>query len=253
MDHTDYYPNLTAVQDAFLALMQKVPDDGAIVADVGHPNIVSLIAQIRESRNIKIIDYKKAFRDEAHFQLLLPGDFNQENACAAAAAARFLLPEASMNNIRASLSGFHGTWRRFEYKGKTKKGADVYDDYAHHPTAVKATLAELRKKATGRLYVAFHPHLYSRTKDLLPEFATAFAGADRVIIAPIYAARETDDGTVSNATLAEEIAKHGVDAKPGTFEEIQRFFETEPKEGDVVMTMGAGDIYKVADELVGRS
>ena len=100
------------------------------------------------------------------------------------------------------------------------------------------------------MYVAFHPHLYSRTRDLLPEFATAFTGADHVIIAPIYPAREIDDGTISNTLLAKKISEQGVAATAGTFEEIQAYFETEPQAGDIVMTMGAGDIYKVADALV---
>jgi UDP-N-acetylmuramate--alanine ligase len=154
------------------------------------------------------------------------------------------------DSIATSLSHFHGTWRRFEHKGKTKAGAEVYDDYAHHPTAIKATLTELRKKTKGKIFIAFHPHLYSRTRDLLPEFATAFKDADGVFIAPIYPAREIDDGSISSAMLAAEISKNGTPAEALTFDEIQTAFETYPKEGDVIMTMGAGDIYKVADKLI---
>jgi UDP-N-acetylmuramate--alanine ligase len=98
--------------------------------------------------------------------------------------------------------------------------------------------------------VAFHPHLYSRTRDLLDEFASAFTDADRVVVAPIYPAREEFDGVTTNALLAKRIADTGVEAKAGDFTEIRRYFETEPGEGDVIMTMGAGDIYHVADELV---
>ncbi|MEK7554168.1 MAG: UDP-N-acetylmuramate--L-alanine ligase, partial [Patescibacteria group bacterium] len=97
---------------------------------------------------------------------------------------------------------------------------------------------------------AFHPHLYSRTRDLFEEFSNAFADADEVLIAPIYAARETDDGTVSSALLAERVNTNGTHANAATFAEIEKIFSTEPATGDAVMTMGAGDIYKVADALV---
>lgn len=237
-DHTDYYQDLTDVQAAFHTLMERAQ---IVVTDATHPNIAPLL----EGLSATVVDYTK----EPAYELQLPGEFNQMNARAAVAAARAAEnPEEAV--MSAALKVFQGTWRRFEYKGTTKHGAEVYDDYAHHPTAIRKTLAELRKKTNGKVYVAFHPHLYSRTRDLLPEFATAFTGADHVIIAPIYPAREIDDGTISNTLLAKKISEQGVAATAGTFEEIQVYFETEPQAGDIVMTMGAGDIYKVADALV---
>lgn len=241
-DHTDYYKDLADLQDAFLTFMQKVPANGAIVTDAKHPNIAPLLEKVQA----RIIDYIL----QPAYDIRLPGEFNQMNARAAAAAARALLPDISQDSIATSLAAFEGTWRRFEYKGKTKNDAEVYDDYAHHPTAVKKTLEALRKKTEGRIFVAFHPHLYSRTRDLLPEFATAFADADEVLIAPIYPAREIDDGTISNKILAQKISETGKRARSATFEEIEQIFSTEPKKGDVIMTMGAGDIYKVADKLI---
>ncbi len=241
-DHTDYYKDLADVQSAFRTLMEKVPAEGTIVTDASHPDIAPLLVGL----SANIVDYTK----EPSYELRLPGEFNKNNARAAAAAARVIAPEITEDSIATSLSHFHGTWRRFEYKGKTKNGADVYDDYAHHPTAIKATLAELRKKTTGQIFIAFHPHLYSRTRDLLSEFATAFKGADGVFIAPIYAAREIDDGSISSAILAEQITKHGTPAEAQSFEDIERIFGNYPKAGDIIMTMGAGDIYKVADKLV---
>ncbi|MES2995167.1 MAG: Mur ligase domain-containing protein [Patescibacteria group bacterium] len=241
-DHTDYYHDLADVQQAFRTLAEKVPADGFIVTDPNSPTI----APVLEGLPATVIDYTQ----EGDFELRMPGEFNQMNARAAAAAAKAALPDISHESIRTSLAAFEGTWRRFEYKGRAKSGALVYDDYAHHPTAVRNTITELRKKTEGKVYVAFHPHLYSRTRDLLPDFATAFAGADIVVIAPIYAAREVDDGTVSNKILADEIRKHGVNAITlDSFDEIREKLE-EAGEGDVVMTMGAGDIYKVADMLV---
>lgn len=243
-DHTDYYKDLADVQSAFRELMEKVPHEGTIITDVEHPHIAPILTGLAP----RIVDY----RSDTRYELRLPGEFNQMNARAGAAAAREAYPSITEDSIATSLSHFQGTWRRFEYKGTTKAGADVYDDYAHHPTAVRATLAELRKRTTGKLYVAFHPHLYSRTRDLLDDFASAFGDADGVFIAPIYAAREVDDGSVSSAKLAELITQNGTPAEALSFAQIQDAFEAHAKEGDVVVTMGAGDIYKVADALIQR-
>lgn len=240
-DHTDYYKDLSDVQSAFRALMEKVPAEGVIVTDVKNPSIAPLLTGL----SAKILDYAS----EAHYDLRLPGEFNQMNAYAAATAARIAFPSITEDSISTSLSHFHGTWRRFEYKGKTAEGADVYDDYAHHPTAVDKTLQELRKKTTGKLIVAFHPHLYSRTRDLFEDFKNAFSEADQVYIAPIYAAREVDDRGVSSDMLAEAITKEGTPAEAKTFKEIEELLMA-AKKGDVVVTMGAGDIYKVSDALI---
>ncbi len=240
-DHTDFYPTLEALQATFRKAIARVPAHGAIVTDVSNPNIAPLLT----SAQAKVIDYKQ----ERAFELLLPGNFNQNNARAAAAAARFVAPNISEEVIKNALATFHGTWRRFELKGKTVRGAEVYDDYAHHPTAIKETLKALRTKTGGKVFVAFHPHLYSRTRDLFNDFARAFTDADEVLIAPIYAAREVDDGTVSSESLAEAITKNGVHARAESFDEIERTLKTEPGPTDVVMTMGAGDIYKIADRI----
>ncbi len=248
-DHTDWFPSLQALQATFRKAIEKVPAEGTIVTDVNNPNIAPLLAGAKA----KVIDYTK----EPAYKLNLFGEFNQMNARAAAAAARVVLSSVQhqvLHNvdeiIASSLASFQGTWRRFEYKGKTKAGADVYDDYAHHPTAVRETLRALRAKSSGKIFVAFHPHLYSRTRDLLDEFATAFADADEVLIAPIYAAREADDGTISSTILAERIRANGTRARAATFQEIEKVFLTEPVAGDAIMLMGAGDIYQVADSLV---
>lgn len=240
-DHSDYYQDLADVQDAFRALIEKVPAHGAVITDAEHPSIAPLLENIAP----RVIDYTK----EPEYPLMLPGEFNAHNAKAAAAASRVVMPELHTALINRSLESFRGTWRRFEYKG-THNGATVYDDYAHHPTAIKETLRALREKTEGRIFVAFHPHLFSRTRDLLDGFARAFADADEVLIAPIFAAREVNDGTVSSELVAERVRAEGVSARALTFESIEDVLRTEPKEGDVIMTMGAGDIYKVANALV---
>lgn len=241
-DHTDYFPSLEVLQGSFKKAIERVPADGYIVTDPRTAHIAPLLKAARA----KVIDYTT----EPSRTLFLPGEFNQMNARAAAAAARRILPEISEVQISQSLAAFQGTWRRFEYKGKTANGADVYDDYAHHPTAVSATLRELRAKVSGKIIVAFHPHLYSRTRDLLAEFSTAFSDADQVFVAPIYAAREIDDGTISSAVLAEKITATGRNAVAlESFDVIEKALR-EFRQGDTIMTMGAGDIYKVAEALV---
>ncbi|MDO8408352.1 MAG: Mur ligase domain-containing protein [bacterium] len=241
-DHTDYFPSLAALQETFARAVAKVPENGAIVTNPVNPNIAPVLRGARA----QVVDYTK----EPTCELLLPGEFNQQNARAAAAAARVAFPSVQSLALHNSLVSFHGTWRRFEYKGKTVAGVEVYDDYAHHPTAICETLKALRAKTKGRIFVAFHPHLYSRTRDLLDEFATAFANADEVLIAPIYAAREVDDGSISSQLLAERVQASGTHARAATFTEIKSILNTEPKSGDTIMTMGAGDIYKVAGALI---
>jgi len=247
-DHTDYFPTLAALQGTFRKAIQRVPSGGYIITDPNLPAIQPLLEGVAAT----IIDYTK----EPAYTLRLPGTFNQDNARAAAAAARVVAPHISESVIASALADFRGTWRRFQYKGKTINGIDVYDDYAHHPTAVAETLRALRQLRekegkTGRSIVAFHPHLYSRTKDLLDAFSSAFGDADEVIIAPIYGAREIDDGTVSSAILAEKIKEQGVSARAAdSLEEVESALRDMAQPGDVIITMGAGDIYKVADALV---
>ena len=240
-DHTDFFPSLSALQETFKKAIEKVPADGVIVTNPSDTNIASLLAKSKA----KIVDYT----NESAYTLRLLGEFNVMNARAAAAAARAVLPDISDTIIYESVSTFEGTWRRFEYKGKNKNGADVYDDYAHHPTAVKVTLKALKEKVKGRVLVAFHPHLYSRTRDLLDEFAVAFSDADKVFIAPIYAAREVDDGSISSEILAGRVCATGTDAVALDFDAIEKELN-KVQTGDTIITMGAGDIYKVADALV---
>ncbi len=196
----------------------------------------------------KVID-ASLYRSEPEYELSLIGEFNKDNARAAAAAARAAFPDIPEDSIRASLKAFQGTWRRFEYKGKTKSGVDVYDDYAHHPSAIRVTIEGVRQKFPGKkVTIIFHPHLFSRTKDLLDGFVTELAKADEVILAPIFPAREVDDGTMSSDILAAAIAKinpHVVSLP--SFDAILNALQTTNHE--LLITMGAGDIYKVAEKI----
>ncbi|MEX2369302.1 MAG: cyanophycin synthetase, partial [Candidatus Paceibacterota bacterium] len=151
-----------------------------------------------------------------------------------------------------TVRAFAGTWRRAQKKGDLESGALLYDDYGHHPTEIKTTLAGFRQRFPDRsLIVAFQPHLYSRTKKLLPDFAESFSDADKVVLLPIYAARELPDPEISSDVLAEKLAANGVDVElaadfDGAVAKLQKLAAA----NSLILTQGAGDIYKVADELV---
>jgi len=199
----------------------------------------------------KIVIDSELYSKEQVPELLVPGEFNKENARAAKAAARALAPNIPEDAIDRSLAEFKGSWRRFEYKGILPLGAKLYDDYAHHPTAVAKTIQAAREKFPDKkIVIFFHPHLYSRTRDLFDDFAKALATADQSYILPVYAARELYDPTVTNEALAREVAKLGGQAEDlngfGELEVVLRNLSGE----NVAFTMGAGDIYTVADKIL---
>lgn len=243
-DHTDWFPNFEAMQASFKKAIDKIPEDGAIVTDPNHPAIAPLLKDAKA----KVVDYTKELAPE----LKLIGEFNKENARAAKAAARAVNNSFSEEATDAALSEFKGTWRRFEYLGETEHGAMVYDDYAHHPTAVQKTLKAIRAKyPENKVVVAFHPHLYSRTRDFMDEFADSFSDADCVMVAPIYAAREEPIEGVTNEALSEKIKTSGTDSfAPQSFDEVEQLLrEKYNQRGNVLLTMGAGDVVKVAHKI----
>ena len=242
LDHTDYFPTLEALQDTFRIAAEKVPETGVVVTSPEDPNIAGILKNVRA----RIVDY----RQKAVGEVQLLGEFNRDNARAALAAALAVVPSLSPEAAVKSLSEFKGSWRRFEYKGETPSGALVYDDYAHHPTAMQKTIEAAREKFHDKkIVVAFHPHLYSRTKSLLNDFASALAKADKAIVAPIYAAREAPDPSVSNQILA-ALARHegGNVISLDNFNDIRDVLLEEDK-NSLIITMGAGDIYKVAEQI----
>jgi UDP-N-acetylmuramate--alanine ligase len=241
LDHTDFFPSLHALQDTFHQAVQKVPAHGAIITDPKDGNIAPILTRITAN----VYDYTI---EEAP-KLSLIGEFNAANARAAKCAAKTAFPDISDEIIDQALKDFKGAWRRFEHKGETPNGALVYDDYAHHPTAVRKTIEAARERFRGkRIVVAFHPHLHSRTETFLQEFADALDTADRAIVAPIYEARTETLHTVSNHSIA-EAGKH-IEAMD-SFEEIREALVREPG-GTLIITMGAGDIYKVAEQIIER-
>lgn len=224
-EHTDFFASLADVEAAF--------------------------AQARAQAGV-VVEHAQ-YAKESVPDLLVPGEFNKDNARAAKAAAKVVAPELADVAIDASLAMFRGTWRRFEYKGKTLGGADLYDDYAHHPTAIYKTIAAAREKFPGKqVIVFFHPHLYSRTRDLFDEFATALATADHAFVLPVFAAREPHNASVSNEALAKAIQKNGGKAEAiGDMEEVTEKIKSFGA-GALVFTMGAGDVYKAGEQALAK-
>lgn len=250
-DHLDYYKDLADIQSAFVSLVEKVPADGYLVCDVTDPTLAPVLAIAK----CQVINYNTQFDTTlgsltSKLELRQPGEHMQKDARAVLALSRVLGVGEEM--ALKSLSEFSGTWRRFEYKGKIEEGALVYDDYAHHPTEIKATLSGAREMAGDKkIIVAFQPHLFSRTKLLLDDFANAFTDADIVVIPDIYAAREVDDGTISSKDLVNLVNEKGQKAVyASNFAEVEKMLKENAKEGDIIITMGAGDIYKVGEGLI---
>ncbi len=242
LDHTDYFPNLEALQATFRKAAEKVPRSGAIVTNPYDPVIAAVLRDVQAP----ILDYTT----QTVPQLELIGEFNAENARAAKCAARAAFPHLQEEYTDRALLDFKGSWRRFEYRGETPEGSLVFDDYAHHPTEIRKTIEAAREKYPGkRIVVAFHPHTYSRTRSLFKEFAEALTTADFAIVAPIYAAREESDPSVSNHALAQAAVNLG--GRAAAIDSFNDIRDALLKEGDdaLIITMGAGDIYKVAEQI----
>tara|TARA_B100000745_G_scaffold292684_1_gene233818 strand:+ start:2441 stop:3724 length:1284 start_codon:yes stop_codon:yes gene_type:complete len=241
LDHTDYFKDIDQLVGSYKKLVEKLPEDGALILNKAGKYEQAL----SEHAKCKVIDYAEV---EAP-TLLIPGEFNIENAKTAMATA--IAVEGENESHKEGLESFPGTWRRFEFKGKTNEGSLVYDDYAHHPTAIEKTVAAVKKHFPSKeIVVAFHPHLYSRTRDFMDGFAESLALADKVYVAPIFAAREEFDGVTTNKALVEKINEAGgcaetIDGKEG----LQSVVEECGKD-TVLFTMGAGDIYTWIPEYV---
>ena len=183
------------------------------------------------------------------FELQVPGEHNVSNAMAAIALADLL--DIDRHITAQALLGFNGTDRRFEYKG-TIGGVTIVDDYAHHPTEITATLTAARNYPHKTLWCVFQPHTFTRTKAFMADFAKALSLADKVVLADIYAARETDRLGISSETLQKEIEALGHECFYfPTFDEIENFLLENCINGDLLITMGAGDVLKIGENLLG--
>lgn len=238
-EHVDYYEDLASVQKAFREFALKVPEDGVIVTNATDPNIVPILAGLP----CAVMDYRQSL--DLSLKLRQPGLHNRQNAAAAASAARFVGIEQRV--INEALGNFAGTARRFEYKGDCNN-APVYDDYAHHPTEIAASIAGARElHPHKRLTAVFQSHTHSRTEELFEDFVRVLSKADRVVLVPIYAARKEEGYTKTSLDIAEALKQKGVEAVHYmTLEAAALAVEESVSNDDVVLVMGAGDISKVA-------
>lgn len=243
-DHTDYFKTFEQLKATFRTAAEKLPEDGVLVVNLETSIGQELVGHAR----CRVMNYT----DVSVPELSLLGGFNVMNAAAAKTAALAYDSSLSEEALNASLKNFQGTWRRFEFKGTTSNGALVYDDYAHHPTEIRTTLDAVREKFPGKkIVVAFHPHLYSRTHDLFDGFVTALIHADEVVLAPIYAAREESIDGVSSAVLAEAITRAGGSAVAvASLDAVPAEVKARNSLNAVIITMGAGDIYKISGDLL---
>jgi UDP-N-acetylmuramate--alanine ligase len=247
-DHLDYYKDIEDIKSAFRELAMRVPKDGFVVCDLNSANIKDVVEGIQA----QVIDYKEFF--DPNLKLKIPGVHNKMNASAARATCSVV--PLKDEEILKGLANFPGTWRRFEYKGTLKTGTKVYDDYAHHPVEISACLQgfrELYPKTDGwKITIVFHPHLFSRTKALLPEFAKCFSDGDLVLVLPIYFAREVADGSISSFILADKIKENGVESQAfPDFKSAEEFVANlSLGEKDIFLTLGAGTAFEVGDYLL---
>ncbi|MEK7099114.1 MAG: UDP-N-acetylmuramate--L-alanine ligase [Patescibacteria group bacterium] len=249
-EHLDTYKTVSAVEGTFSKYLEKVPKDGVIVANADDPRLASVAKKF----DSKVMWYSQNSREAELVRPLLkvPGSHNLSNALAALTAGRAL--GVAEPDILRALSNFRGTWRRFEMKG-LYKGAHLVSDYGHHPREIAATLSGAREYfPMRRIWCVFQPHQYQRLKYLWDDFLSAFDMADRVVLLPVYdvAGRETADAhaTVNSLMLASALQERGKDAwHSPTFAEAKQFLDAEIRRGDVLLIMGAGDIYDLTTEL----
>lgn len=264
-DHLDFYKDIDEIQATFKKFINLIPKDGYLVANADDKRTAEIANTAScnvltfgidsgdvTAKNIKFDNQGCAFFDVfkagafiLSVKLNVPGKHNILNALAAISSS-FIL-NISNNSIIAGLQNFGGTHRRFEYKG-TKNGVVVIDDYAHHPTEIKATLAAIKNYPHKKVFCVFQPHTYSRTISLFDEFTNAFQGVDSLILADIYAAREKDTGVVSSEMLCNSISKTGIRCKNiHNFNDVVACLDKELNEGDLLLTVGAGNVFEIGE------
>ncbi len=268
-EHLDYYKDIDDIKEAFLAFINKVPFYGVSMLCLDQPHIQALIPRVQkryqtygmstqadyQARDVSLKALGSRFKVVHHeqdlgwFELAVPGVHNINNSLAAIGVAREL--EIDLEIIRKALREFSGVQRRFTIKGEVN-GITVVDDYGHHPTEVKATLAAAAAGLERRVVVVFQPHRYTRTQHLLEEFFTAFNQADKLIVLDIYAAGEKPIPGISGQALYDGIKKYG--HKDVTFlpdkNTAADHLAGVLKKGDLMITLGAGDVWKIGEQVL---
>ena len=264
-DHLDYYKDIDEIEAAFLKFAKLIPDDGYLIGNSEDERVNNIISKVNcnvitfglntgdvHTQNLTLKNnggstFDLIFKGATlgSVSLNVPGRHNIMNALASIAAALCL--KVSFASIANGLFEFYGTHRRFEIKG-TKAGVTVVDDYAHHPTEIKAALSAAKNYPHNRIVCVFQPHTYTRTYSLFQEFTKAFYDADKVILTDIYAAREKDTGLVSSLKLSEEIKATGSDCiYISDFASIVAHLQNTLQDNDLLITVGAGDVYEIGE------
>ena len=272
-DHLDFFKDLSDIRCSFRKFSELLPQDGTLVINGEIPSL----SEITDDLKCHVITYgcdpafdiyatditydelarpsytfhQKTKGGEIVFPVTLgvTGEHNVSNSLAAIAIA--LLLGGQTEDIQKGALAFSGTDRRFQYKGMLGK-TTVIDDYAHHPTEITATLQTAKKYPHKTTWCVFQPHTYTRTKSLLSEFAKALCLSDQVVLADIYAARETDTLGISSETLQAEIKKLGGNCHYfSSFDAIENFLLEKCEPDDLLITMGAGDVFKIGENLLG--
>ncbi len=269
-DHLDYFKNLENIKNAFIKYVKLLPNDGILVLNGDDINCLDLSKETNAKiitygisnkdvdvycTNIKFNDdgfakfdvyYHNQFLDT--FRLSVPGKHNISNALACISIC--IEYNLSLDIIKSALLEFTGAHRRFEYKGKINEIASVYDDYGHHPTEIIATAKSLINKKYNQSWVIFQPHTYSRTKNLLDDFANSLINFDNVIVLDIYAARETNTYNISSEDLIAKLNSLGKEALYiPDFDECVNYVKKHVKENDIVLTLGAGTVTNLGPML----
>ena len=269
-DHLDYYKNMENVKNAFIKYVKLLPEDGHLVINADDANCLDLPIYSKapaikygiENDDVDFLGQNISFDENGfpefdvykygefygHFELSIPGKHNILNAlsCIALCDAYGI----SVEHIQSALKKFTGADRRFQFKGMLN-GAEVYDDYGHHPTEVEATAKALNNKKYNESWVVFQPHTFSRTFNHLDDFAHSLLHFDNIIITDIYAARETNTYNISSQDLADAIIKLGKDAKYiPTLEGCASYLKEHVKKDDIVLTLGAGTVTNIGPMIV---
>ncbi len=275
-EHMEFFRDMESMKEAFLSFINKVPFYGTAFICSENEMLRGLIENIHRrfltyglsgSSDLYAADIEKGFMSTGfdavyrggllgRFSIPLPGLHNVLNALACIGVSLELKVDVSV--IRDALQSFSGIQRRFEFKGEAK-GIKVYDDYGHHPTEIKAVIAAAEDNRryldkNARLFVVFQPHRYSRTADLLDEFITSFDGTDSLVLLDIYPAGEKPVEGISSRVLYEKISKRGVThvVYPADAENALRFILSDMKKGDILLTLGAGDVWKLGEKVLER-
>ncbi|NLW43211.1 MAG: UDP-N-acetylmuramate--L-alanine ligase [Tissierellia bacterium] len=268
-DHLDYFDNIDHIISTFEDYAENLGESDYILINSDDENSNTLknhtkakvftfgIDKVSDysAKNVTFVNggfpkFDVFFKHKklAEISLSVMGKHNVYNALAAFAACHIY--EVNPEKIADKISKYTGVHRRLEYKG-SYNGIDVLDDYAHHPTEIKSTLSAIRNKYANDIYCIFQPHTFTRTKLLLNSFAESFDDADKIIIPDIYAAREKDYGDIHSRMLVDAIIKNGKKAiYLGSFDEVKKHLVQNAKPGDCIVTMGAGDVFEIGEEIL---